>query len=131
MAPRLIDDPRPAKPPQWWAFLIPIAIGGVLALVTGMWWFLLFSVSAPISGYVAYVMEKRRYVRDCAQCVIDRKGAVETAKRRLATLVTEHRRRLQSGSGLCLGFGSALGPITIADELLRRHRSPRRDGHHR
>ena len=117
VAPRLIDDPRPAKPPQWWAFLIPIAIGGVLALVTGMWWFLLFSVSAPISGYVAYIMEKRRYVRDSAQCVIDRKGAVETAKRRLATLVTEHRRRLQSGSGLCLGFGSALGPITIADEL--------------
>lgn len=117
VVPAPIDEPRPAKPPQWWAFLIPIAIGGVLAIVTGMWWFLLFSVSAPISGYVAYVMEKRRYVRDCAQCVIDRQAAIETAKRRLATLVTEHRHRLQTGSGLCLGYGSALSPITIADEL--------------
>ncbi|WP_350269339.1 FtsK/SpoIIIE domain-containing protein [Brevibacterium sp. CBA3109] len=117
MAPAPIDDPRPAKPPQWWAFLIPIAIGGVLAVVTGMWWFLLFSVSAPISGYVSHVMEKRRYARDCAQCVIDRRAAIETARRRLATLVAEHRRRLQIGSGLCLGFGSVRSPITIADEL--------------
>lgn len=117
VAPAPIDEPRPAKPPHWWAFLIPIAIGGVLAIVTGMWWFLLFSVSAPISGYVAYVMEKRRYSRDCTQCVIDRQTAVETAKRRLAALVAEHRHRLQTGSGLCLGFGSALSPITIADEL--------------
>ncbi|PCC44736.1 hypothetical protein CIK65_00810 [Brevibacterium aurantiacum] len=117
VAPAPVDEPRPAKPPQWWAFLIPIAIGGVLALVTGMWWFLLFSVSAPVSGYVAYVMEKRRYVRDCAQCVIDRQAAIETAKRRLATLVTGHRRRLQTGSGLSLGFGPALTPVTIADEL--------------
>ncbi|GAA1934405.1 hypothetical protein GCM10009689_12780 [Brevibacterium antiquum] len=117
VAPAAIDDPRPAKPPQWWAFLIPIAIGGVLALVTGMWWFLLFSVSAPISGYVAYIMEKRRYVRDCARCVIDRRAAVETARQSLATLVAEHRLWLQTSSGLCLGFGSARSPITIADEL--------------
>ncbi|GAA1562633.1 FtsK/SpoIIIE domain-containing protein [Brevibacterium picturae] len=117
VAPVPIDDPRPAKPPQWWAFLIPIAIGGVLAVVTGMWWFLLFSVSAPISGYVAYVMEKRRYARDCVQCDIDRRTALETARQRLTTLITEHRRRLQTGSGLCLGFGSARSPITIADEL--------------
>ncbi|MDN5909694.1 MAG: hypothetical protein L0J13_10460 [Brevibacterium sp.] len=117
VAPVPIDDPRPAKPPQWWAFLIPIAIGGVLALVTGMWWFLLFSVSAPISGYVAYVMEKRRYARDCLQCAIDRRTAIETARRRLTALMTEHKRRLQTGTGLCLGFGSARSPITIGDEL--------------
>lgn len=117
VAPAPIDEPRPAKPPQWWAFLIPIAIGGVLALVTGMWWFLLFSVSAPISGYVAYVLEKRRYVRDCAQCVIDRRAAVDAARQRLDSAVAEHRLWLQTGSGLCLGFGSARSPITIADEL--------------
>ncbi|WCE39199.1 FtsK/SpoIIIE domain-containing protein [Brevibacterium sp. BDJS002] len=117
VAPESVDDPRPAKPPQWWAFLIPIAIGGVLAVVTGMWWFLLFSVSAPISGYVAYVMEKRRYARDCAQCVLDRRAALETARRRLSTVVDDHRRLLQTGSGLCLGFGAARSPITIADEL--------------
>src|SRR5699024_10142630 len=56
IAPKTIDDPRPARPPQWWTFLIPIGIGVVLAVVTGMWWFLLFSISAPISGYVAYLV---------------------------------------------------------------------------
>ena len=117
VAPEPIDDPRPAKPPQWWAFLIPIAIGGVLAVVTGMWWFLLFSVSAPISGYVAYVMEKRRYARDCRQCAIDRGAAIETARRRLTALVADHKRSLQTRPGLCLGFGSARSLITIAEEL--------------
>ena len=117
VAPAPVADPRPAKPPQWWTFLIPIGIGAVLAVVTGMWWFLLFSVSAPISGYVAYVMEKRRYTRDCLQCATDRRAAIESARTRITALVTEHKASLQTGSGLCLGFGSALTPLTIAEEL--------------
>src|SRR5699024_4689423 len=35
IAPKTIDDPRPARPPPWWTFLIPIGIGGVLAVGTG------------------------------------------------------------------------------------------------
>ena len=117
VAPSPVADPRPAKPPQWWAFLIPIGIGAVLAVVTGMWWFLLFSVSAPISGYIAYAMEKRRYTRDCLQCATDRRVALDAARTRITTLITEHKQSLQTSSGLGLGFGSALTHITIAEEL--------------
>ncbi|GAA1850915.1 FtsK/SpoIIIE domain-containing protein [Brevibacterium marinum] len=117
VAPAPVDDPRPAKPPQWWAFLIPIAIGGVLALVTGMWWFLLFSATAPISGYVSFAMEKRRFARESAQCAIDRRHAIETAHEQVTTLIVEHEHLLQTAPGLCLGFGPVLSPITIAEVL--------------
>lgn len=117
VAPAAVDGPRPAKPPQWWTFLIPIVIGGVLALVTGMWWFLLFSASAPISGYVAYAMEKRRFARESAQCAIARRQAIETAHEQVTALVVEHKRLLQTAPGLCLGFGPVLSPITIAEAL--------------
>lgn len=117
VAPTAVDDPRPAKPPQWWAFLIPIGIGAVLALVTGMWWFLLFSVSAPVSGYIAYAMEKRRFARDSHQCVIDRQAASDRARAELASRLADHRKTLQTGSGLCLGFGAVLSHITIAEVL--------------
>ena len=117
IAPKTIDDPRPARPPQWWTFLIPIGIGVVLAVVTGMWWFLLFSISAPISGYVAYLVEKRRYARDCEQCRRERHAAESEARSRLSELESAQRRTIFASAGLCLGFGAILSDLTIAEEL--------------
>src|SRR5699024_3303610 len=92
IAPKTSDEPRPARPTRWWTFLIPIGIGVVLAVVTGMWWFLLFSISAPISGYVAYLVEKRRYARDCEQCRHERHAAESEACSRLSELGAAQRR---------------------------------------
>ncbi len=115
--PAAVAEPRPARPPQWWAFLVPIAIGVVLAVVTGMWWFLLFSASAPLSGYVSHRMERRRFARDSAQCAADRQTALADARARLAELIDEHRIHLRTRPGLCLGFGHSLLPVTIAVDL--------------
>ena len=117
IAPRTIDDPRPARPPQWWTFLIPVGIGVVLAVVTGMWWFLLFSVSAPLSGWVAYLVEKKRFTRDSAQCRLDRDAAVAEAHARLRRLETTHRHMIFSSLGLCLGFGTVFSDLTIDERL--------------
>lgn len=117
VAPDPVAEPRPARPPQWWTFLIPIVIGIVLAVATGMWWFLLFSASAPLSGYVAYRMERRRFVRDSARFAADRTRAVDDARDHLAELIAEHRVRLRTRRGLCLGFGESLLPLTVSDEL--------------
>ncbi|WP_181273200.1 FtsK/SpoIIIE domain-containing protein [Brevibacterium oceani] len=117
IAPKTIADPQPARPPQWWTFLIPIGIGVVLAVVTSMWWFLLFSVSAPISGYVAYLVEKKRFTRDSEQCLRDRAAALDEARTRLRELEAGHRRTAFASSGLCLGFGAVLSDLTIDEKL--------------
>lgn len=117
IAPKTVDDPRPARPPQWWTFLIPIGIGVVLAAATGMWWFLLFSISAPISGYVAYLVEKKRFTRDCRQCRRDRAAATADARNRLDELVAAHRRSAFTAPGLCLGFGPILSSLTVDEQL--------------
>ena len=117
IAPKTIDDPRPARPPQWWTFLIPVGIGVVLAVATGMWWFLFFSVSAPLSGWVAYVVEKKRFTRDSAQCRLDRDEALAEARARLSRLETSHRQMIFSSPGLCLGFGTVFSDLTIDERL--------------
>ncbi|WP_432789416.1 FtsK/SpoIIIE domain-containing protein [Brevibacterium sp. K11IcPPYGO002] len=117
IAPKTIDDPRPARPPQWWTFLIPVGIGVVLAVATGMWWFLLFSVSAPLSGWVAYLVEKKRFTRDSAQCRLDRDEAVAEARARLRRLEAAQRHRIFSSPGLCLGFGTVFSDLTIDEQL--------------
>jgi S-DNA-T family DNA segregation ATPase FtsK/SpoIIIE len=117
IAPKTIDDPRPARPPQWWTFLIPVGIGVVLAVTTGMWWFLLFSVSAPLSGWVAYLVEKKRFTRDSAQCRLDRDEALAEARARLSRLETAHRQMIFSSPGLCLGFGTVFSDLTIDERL--------------
>ncbi|MDK8434744.1 MULTISPECIES: FtsK/SpoIIIE domain-containing protein [unclassified Brevibacterium] len=126
VAPDAVDDPHPARPPQWWTFLIPIGIGIALAVLTGMWWFLLFSASAPLSGYVAYAMEKKRFARESHQCELDRAAALERGRERLTAAIADHTRTVRSGPGLCLGFGSVLSDITIAEEL--RPYADHRDG---
>lgn len=117
IAPKTIADPRPARPPQWWTFLIPVGIGVVLAVATGMWWFLLFSVSAPLSGWVAYVVEKKRFTRDSAQCRLDRDEALAEARARLGRLEKSHRQMIFSSPGLCLGFGTVFSDLTIDERL--------------
>ena len=117
IAPKTIDDPRPARPPQWWTFLIPVGIGVVLAVVTGMWWFLLFSVSAPLSGWVAYLVEKKRFTRDSARCLLDRDEALAEARARLRRLEATHRHLLFSSPGLCLGFGAVFSDLTVDESL--------------
>ncbi|UVI35094.1 FtsK/SpoIIIE domain-containing protein [Brevibacterium spongiae] len=117
IAPTTVDDPRPARPPQWWTFLIPIGIGVVLALATGMWWFLLFSVSAPLSGYVAYLVEKRRFTRDVEHCRRGRAAAAADARARLHELITAHRRSAFTAPGLRLGFGPVLSGLTVDEQL--------------
>lgn len=117
VAPATVDEPRPARPPQWWAFLIPIGIGIALALLTGMWWFLLFSLSAPLSGYLAHAMEKRRFARDTAQHLIDSAHAVDEAVDRAGRLIAAERSSSSDIAGLCLGFGASLSSITLAPEL--------------
>ncbi len=117
IAPKTIDDPRPARPPQWWTFLIPVGIGVVLAMVTGMWWFLLFSVSAPLSGWVAYLVEKKRFTRDSAQCRLERDDALDEARTRLRHLEGTHRRAVLSSPGLCIGFGTVFADLTIDEQL--------------
>ncbi|SDS32238.1 AAA-like domain-containing protein [Brevibacterium siliguriense] len=117
IAPKTIDDPRPARPPQWWTFLIPVGIGVVLAVVTGMWWFLLFSVSAPLSGWLAYLVEKKRFTRDSAQCRLDRDDALAEARTRLSRLEAKHRHTIFSSPGLCLGFGTVFSDLTIDERL--------------
>ncbi|AZU01447.1 hypothetical protein CXR29_12660 [Brevibacterium linens] len=117
IAPKTIDDPRPARPPQWWTFLIPVGIGVVLAVATGMWWFLLFSVSAPLSGWVAYLVEKKRFTRDSAQCRLDRDEALAEARARLRRLEAAQRHRIFSSPGLCLGFGTVFSDLTIDEQL--------------
>ncbi|WP_209371377.1 FtsK/SpoIIIE domain-containing protein [Brevibacterium renqingii] len=117
IVPKTIDDPRPARPPQWWTFLIPIGIGVVLAVVTGMWWFLLFSISAPLSGYIAYLVEKKRFTRDSARCRRDRSAALAEARTRLCELEATHRRAAFTAPGLCLGFGAFLSDLTIDEQL--------------
>src|SRR5699024_10324177 len=110
-------DPRPARPPQWWTFLIPIGIGVVLAVATGMWWFLLFSVSAPLSGWVAYLVEKKRFARDSAQCRRDRDEALAEARTRLSRLEARHRAAIFSAPGLCVGFGTIFSDLTLDETL--------------
>lgn len=117
IAPKTIDDPRPARPPQWWTFLIPVGIGVVLAVATGMWWFLLFSVSAPLSGWVAYLVEKKRFTRDSAQCRLDRDESLAEARARLSRLEATRRHMIFSSPGLCLGFGSVFSDLTIDERL--------------
>jgi S-DNA-T family DNA segregation ATPase FtsK/SpoIIIE len=117
IAPNTVDDPRPARPPQWWTFLIPVGIGVVLAVATGMWWFLLFSASAPLSGYLAYLMEKKRFARDSEQCLRDRAAALTEARARLRTAEAAHRATAFSSSGLCLGFGTIFSNLTIDEQL--------------
>lgn len=117
IAPQTIDDPRPARPPQWWTFLIPVGIGVVLAVATGMWWFLLFSISAPLYGWVAYLVEKKRFTRDSAQCRLDRDDALAEARTRLGRLEAMHRRMVFSSPGLCLGFGTIFSGLTIDNQL--------------
>ena len=117
IVPKTIDDPRPARPPQWWTFLIPVGIGVVLAVATGMWWFLLFSVSAPLSGWIAYLVEKKRFARDSAQCRLDRDDALTEARARLNRLEATHRHMIFSSPGLCLGFGTVFTDLTIDEQL--------------
>lgn len=117
IAPDEVDRPRPARPPQWWTFLIPIVIGVLLAVTTKMWWFLLFSVSAPLSGYVAFVLERRRFARDTRAydhaSLAARASALEAVESALALRAAA----LRSDTGLCLGFGAALESITIDESL--------------
>lgn len=120
VAPAAVEEPRPARPPQWWAFLIPIGIGIALALLTGMWWFLLFSLSAPLSGYLAHIVEKRRFARDSARHVVDTARALDDAVARAEGLVAVRRRDTMEIPGLCLGFGPSLSRISIASELADR-----------
>src|SRR5699024_9327361 len=67
LPPKTFGAPRPARPLQWWTFLVPIAAGVVPAVVTGMWRSLVFSISAASSGYVAYLVEKRRFAGESEQ----------------------------------------------------------------
>ncbi|WP_166973105.1 FtsK/SpoIIIE domain-containing protein [Brevibacterium atlanticum] len=117
IAPKTIADPQPARPPQWWTFLIPIGIGVVLAVMTSMWWFLLFSVSAPLSGYVAYLVEKKRFARDREQCLRDRAAALDEAHIRLDSLEADQRRTAYAAPGVTLGFGTILSDLTIDEAL--------------
>lgn len=117
VSPDRVDEPRASKPPQWWVYVIPIVIGVVLALATGMWWFLLFSASAPISGIVAHAMDKRRLKREWEAHGADCAAACERALTRTEQLVADHRAHLNGASGLVLGFGQVLSPIS-ADEAL-------------
>ncbi|RBP68136.1 FtsK/SpoIIIE family protein [Brevibacterium sanguinis] len=117
VAPAAVEEPRPVRPPQWWAFLIPIAIGIVLALATGMWWFLLFSASAPLSGYVAHAMEKRLFNRDMERFEADTRSARADALDRLDAVIAVHLDELWTGTGLCLGFGSVISAVSVAAEL--------------
>lgn len=120
VAPAAVEEPRPARPPQWWAFLIPIGIGIALALLTGMWWFLVFSLSAPLSGYLAHIVEKRRFTRESAQHLVDTALALDAAVTRAEGLVGARRRDAMEIPGLCLGFGSSISRISIAPELADR-----------
>src|SRR5699024_12293494 len=101
----------------WCTFLIPIGFALVLAVVTGMSWFLLFSISAPISGSVAYLVEKRRYARDCEQCRRERHAAESEARSRLSELEAAQRRTVFASAGLCLVFLAILSYLAIADQL--------------
>lgn len=89
----------------------------VLAVATGMWWFLLFSVSAPLSGWVAYLVEKKRFTRDSAQCRLDRNEALAEARTRLSRHEATQRHRIFSSPGLCLGFGTVFSDLTIDERL--------------
>ncbi len=117
VAPHAVEEPRAARPPQWWAFLIPIGIGVALALLTGMWWFLLFSLSAPLSGYIAHLVEKRRYARDVERHRLERAHAIDDASSRAFGLIAQRQRTARATPGLCLGFGAILSRITLAPEI--------------
>jgi S-DNA-T family DNA segregation ATPase FtsK/SpoIIIE len=68
--PALADWPvlRPVPAPtraHWLLYLVPALLGVVLALTTGMWWFLLFSLSGPLTAALTGCVERRRHRADC------------------------------------------------------------------
>src|SRR5699024_9900845 len=66
---------------------------------------------------VAYLVEKKRYARDCEQCRRERHAAETEARARLSELESAQRRTIFASDGLCLGFGTILSDLTIAEEL--------------
>lgn len=76
--PRLAE-PAPPSPPTWIAFAAPIVLGIVLAVVMRMWWFLLFSASAPLTAWLTWRVGVRRHRRECVEALRAHRRAVRAA----------------------------------------------------
>lgn len=109
---------RLPETPSWTFYILPLVLGIVLVLVTGMWWFLLFTLSGPLTAGVRWRMETRRWKRESAESVVEFRRALTehaaevTARIDIATS-TAAATPLESGL-VVLGYGRALSPDTLA-----------------
>lgn len=108
---------RPPEAPSWIFYLLPLVLGIVLVLVTGMWWFLLFTLSGPLTAGVRWRMETRRWKRESAESVVDYRQALTDYAAEVSPridLATGAAAATPLESGLVvLGYGRALSPDTL------------------
>ncbi|WP_344337531.1 FtsK/SpoIIIE domain-containing protein [Brevibacterium salitolerans] len=123
MSEHLVDWPvmrqvSPARPPSWALYAVPLAIGVVLVLVTGMWWFMLFSLAGPLTAVLGLRTEKRRVRRETEEARAQLRQETERVVVDLAAAVGTFRAQLSAqgpaaGAGIVVGRGTCVSPVGV------------------
>lgn len=80
------DDVAPVRKPSWIVFAAPVAIGILLAVLVGTWWFLLLSIAGPLTAVLTLRFDRRRHARETA-------ASARTQRREVARTLAELQAR--------------------------------------
>ncbi|GAA4282842.1 hypothetical protein GCM10022261_03730 [Brevibacterium daeguense] len=108
---------EPPRPPSWVYYVLPLVFGVVLVLLTGMWWFLLFTLSGPLSAGLNWLLEKRRFAEESRTSYRAYRSTLRDFRAEVDRSASECLDRARAlpltSEALVLGCGTAVAPISV------------------